>query len=146
VADLAADAPAALARVLRPVRARHAPGVDAIEDRERPAAVFEELARLTRVRREATVEADHQPPLRTLGRFEQRVQLLVVERERLLDEHVEAALKPLARKLCVRVVARGDDEEVDVLVTQHLVRAGDEAREAVAPPHVARRHARRRRD
>src|ERR1044072_907094 len=62
VADLAADAPAALARVLRPVRARHAPRVDAIENRERPAPVFEELLSLTRVRGEAPVEADRQSP------------------------------------------------------------------------------------
>src|SRR5205085_11437229 len=108
VADLAPYATAALARVLRPVRARDAARVDAVEDGERRASVREKFFRLARERREAPIEADRQRAARERGRFEHRVQLLVAERQRLFDEDAHAEFERAPGEFGVRVVSRGD--------------------------------------
>ena len=72
----------------------------------------------------AAVEADHQDPLRGLGRGFDRPQFVAAQAQRLFHEHVLAAFQRLHHITRVAVVAGGDDDGVDVGVVEHPARVG----------------------
>jgi len=93
-------------------------------------------ARQPRRGREPTIEADHQVAPRTAVRFDDPRELLLVEGEGLLHEHVLARVHGLGRQPRMTSVPREDEDEVDPRAADQLGGAGGAERNAVAPGDV----------
>ena len=135
VAHLADDPPAALLAV-DPALRRDCAGVHPVEHHERLGAVRKQLLGLADQRREAAVEADHQDPVRALGRGDDRVQLLAGGGQRLFDEDVLAGFQRLDGQRRVGVMAGGNEDDVGVRVGQNLPRLGRRIGKAELPRRV----------
>ena len=114
-----------------PAARLQSPGVDVVADLHRPARGPEVALEVDQQRREAAVEADHQPVVAAVGdRRQDRLELVRVDRQGLFDEHRLAGPQGLADHRRVRVVARGDHHGVDRLVGQQAPVVGRAALEA----------------
>src|SRR5437660_9534424 len=116
------DASAAGIRVARPVSWRNGAGIDSHDQGLRFAQGFEQCFRPDDVRREATVEPDHEnrrdPTIRAGGSdgFLDRVDLVQSYGERFFDENVLPSLQRVHYVSCMRVVARGDNDGIDLRI------------------------------
>ena len=107
------------------------PGVDVVADLQRPAPAPEGTLEVDQQRREAAVEADHQAVVAAVAdRRQDRLELVRVDRQGLLDEHRLASLQGLAHHRRVRMVAGGDQHGVDRLVGQQAPVVGGASLEA----------------
>src|ERR1041384_8751636 len=82
--------------------------------------VREKLLRPSRERCETTIEADEKLRIGRARRRAYVIKFLIGERERFLDKHVPARAQTGCGEARVRVVARGDDDEIDGGVVDHL--------------------------
>ncbi|AUX21507.1 uncharacterized protein SOCEGT47_019930 [Sorangium cellulosum] len=129
MAALAHDAPPALGRVREPARVGHAPRVDPRDHHEPRAPPGERVPHRLRERREPAIEPDLQATPRPGHRLRERRELRLVDRRRLLQEHVAARGERLRRLRRVARVPRRDHHRVHrrererrVDVAQHVLR------------------------
>jgi len=128
---------AALPPIPIPVIVRHPARGGPIHDQLGPGYAVEDAPRGQHGGRPAPVEADRElTPRLPPGSFH-RVEFAGGQRERFRAPHVLSRPERPRRQVGMRVVRGGDDDDLDVRVTDHRVRAGHRLLEAVADggPH-----------
>ena len=115
-----ADEPGPLGLVEVPAAGPEPPGVDQVAQRDRLADLAEATPEVEEAGREAPVEPDHQAVVAGAGhRLLDARQLLVAERQRLLDVDRLAALESGADEVGVGAVPGGHEHGVEAVVLDH---------------------------